>query len=291
MNESEISDVVSKATSAPSNVVMEQLKRNRSTAKGILTKKRNEIELLINKFESSAAVELKLSELKSAFEQLKLSHGNYHDTLTEEEEIQDSLDYLSYEELKVEDLISRLQKCKDSVEKMNLEGPLGSKSNHSELASNTTKSRKSASSVSSSVSNARAKVSARKAGLLAKANMLKKMQSLEQEGLKLKQMQQDLNLEAKLAQADAEERALMEAEEGNVGGVVNDEPPLPLNAYVSSWMEKCDEKVDHPPIQAPVDATKPDVNPALQLNSVENPQEEKNEVKVEEPQAEELNDT
>ena len=62
MNESEISDVASKATSAPSKVVMRQLKRNRSTAKGILTKKRNEIELLINKFESSAAVELKLSE-------------------------------------------------------------------------------------------------------------------------------------------------------------------------------------------------------------------------------------
>ena len=60
---------------------------------------------MINKFESSAAVELKLSELKSAFEQLKLSHGNYHETLTEEEEIQDSLD-LSYEELKAEDLIS-----------------------------------------------------------------------------------------------------------------------------------------------------------------------------------------
>ena len=62
VNESEISDVASKATSARSKVVMEQLKRNRSTAKGILTKKRNEIELLINKFESSAAVELKLSE-------------------------------------------------------------------------------------------------------------------------------------------------------------------------------------------------------------------------------------
>ena len=112
-----------------------------------------------------------------------------------------------------------------------LEGPFSSKSRHSELASSATKSRKSASSVSSSVSNARAKISARKAGLLAKANMLKKMQSLEQEELKLKQ---DLNLEAKLAKADAEERALMEAEEeGNVGGVVNDEPPLPLNAYVS----------------------------------------------------------
>ena len=76
-----------------------------------------------------------------------------------------------------------------------------------------------------------------------------------------------------------------------MGGVVNNEPPLPLNAYVSSWMEKCDEKVDHPPIQTPVDAAKPDVNPAHQLNSVENPQEEKNEVKVEEPPAEELNDT
>ena len=50
MNESEVSDVASKATSAPSKVFMEQLKRNRSTAKGILKKKRNEIELLINKF-------------------------------------------------------------------------------------------------------------------------------------------------------------------------------------------------------------------------------------------------
>ena len=153
VNDSEISDVVSKATSAPSKVVMEQLKQKRSTAKGILTKKRNENELLINKFESSAAVELKLSELKSAFEQLKLSHGNYHEALTEEGEIQDSLDYLSYEEVKAEDLISRLQKCKDSVEKMNLEGPFSSKSRHSELASSATKSRKSASSVSSSVSN------------------------------------------------------------------------------------------------------------------------------------------
>ena len=64
VNESEISDVASKATSAPSKVVMEQLKRNRSTAKGILTKKRNKIELLINKFESSAAVEFKLLELR-----------------------------------------------------------------------------------------------------------------------------------------------------------------------------------------------------------------------------------
>ena len=94
-----------------------------------------------------------------------------------------------------------------------------------------------------------------------------------------------------MEQANAEERALMEADEENVGGVVNDEPPLPLNAYVSSWMEKCDEIVDPPPVETPVDATKPDVNPAVRLNSVENPQEERNEVKVEEPPAEALNDT
>ena len=40
-----------------------------------------------------------------------------------------------------------------------------------------------------------------------------------------------------------------------------------------------------------MDATKLDVNPAPRLNSVENPQEEKGEVKVEEPPAEALNDT
>ena len=94
-----------------------------------------------------------------------------------------------------------------------------------------------------------------------------------------------------MAQTDAEEQALMETDEGNVGGVVNDETPLPLNAYVSLWMEKCDEKVDPPPVETPVDATKPDVNPAVRLNSVENTQEERNEGKVEEPPAEALNDT
>ena len=56
-------------------------------------------------------------------------------------------------------------------------------------------------------------------------------------------------------------------------------------------MEKCDEKVDPPPIETPVDATKPDVKPVLQLNSVESPLEEKNEVKVEELPAETLDDT
>ena len=230
--------------------------------------------------------------MKSTFEQLKLSHGNYHETLTEEEEIQASLDYLSFEELKAEDLISRLQKCKHSVEKMNLGGSFSSKSRHSELASSTAKSRKSASSISSSVSNASAKISACKGRTPSEGKYAKKMQNLEQEELKLKQMQQDLSLEAKLAQADAEESALMEAEDRNVGGVVNDEPPLPFNAYVSSWMEKCNEKVDSPPpVETPVDATKLDVNPAPRLNSVENPQEEKGEVKVEEPPAEALRHT
>ena len=117
------------------------------------------------------------------------------------------------------------------------------------------------------------------------------MQSLKQFELRLKQIQQDLDLEEKLAQADAEEHAFMKAEEGNVGGVVNDKPPPPLNAYVSSWMEICDDKVDPTPVETPVDATKSDVNPALRLNSVENTQEETNEVKVEEPPPEALSDT
>lgn len=44
---------------------------------------------------------------------------------------------------------------------------------------------------------------------------------------------------------DVEECVLMEVEEGNVGGVVNDELFLFLNVYVLLWMEKCDEKVDY----------------------------------------------
>ncbi|KAK2552429.1 hypothetical protein P5673_026514 [Acropora cervicornis] len=81
-----------------------------------------------------------------------------------------------------------------------------------------------------------------------------------------------------LPQGDSEERALMEAEKGELRWC--SEPPLPLNAYVLSWMEKWGEKVDSP---CP--------NAALQLNSVEHPQDEKNKVKVEEPSPEALNDT
>ena len=76
-------------------------------------------------------------------------------------------------------------------------------------------------------------------------------------------MQQDLNLEAKLTPADAEESALMEAEKGwcSKGRATPTPTPTPaLNAYITSWIEKCDEKVDPPHVQSPVEATKTDMN-------------------------------
>ena len=91
-----------------------------------------------------------------------------------------------------------------------------------------------------------------------------------------------------LPQVDSEERTLMEAEKGNLGGVVN---------HLYLWTPTCrhgwknGERKSTPPVQTPVDATKPDVYPALQLNSVDHPQDEKNKVKVEEPSPEALNDT
>lgn len=168
-----------------------RLKRDRGIAKGILTKKRNEIESLIDKFGSIAGVEIKLAELNSALERLEHVRAFYHETLNDHEDIQDSLDYFNYEELKVKDLISRVQNYQISLAKEQPEKPLTPIVKPSDSISNFGSKR---SSVASSVSSARAKASARKVKLLTEANALKKMQNLEQEELRLQQAKEELKI-------------------------------------------------------------------------------------------------
>eukprot|EP00794_Sanderia_malayensis_P009280 gene9280-10259_t len=63
---------------------------------------RNEIEGILDKFENPNEISEKISEHEVALEKLKIAHAQYHKTIseTETEEIQDSIDYLNYEEIK-----------------------------------------------------------------------------------------------------------------------------------------------------------------------------------------------
>lgn len=109
VNESEIAGVVSEKAALLPKMSSQQLRWNRSTAKGLLTKK-NKIESLLNKLQHASDVELKTLELETSLESLKKAHVLYHDTLSEDENIDESADYVRFEELKVEDLFSRLEK-------------------------------------------------------------------------------------------------------------------------------------------------------------------------------------
>ena len=223
VNESEVDDVVCENSGDMPKISTVQLKRDRGITKGILTKKQNEIESLIDKFGSIAVVEIKLAELNSTLEGLEHIHALYHGTLSDHEDIQDSLDYFNYEELKVKDLILRVQKYQISLAKEQPEKPLTPIVKPLDSISNVGSKR---SSVASSVSGARAKASDRKVKLLTEVNVLKKMQNLEQEELRLQQAKEELKIKTELAKAEAEERTLAETVKGSV---MHDDKPLPLH--------------------------------------------------------------
>ena len=255
VNESEISEFVSEASSAlPNKPSAGQLKRQRGAAKGVLTKKRNEIESRINQFECPEEGDRQIAELETALEMLGQIHAAFHETLSGEEEIQDSVDYFQYEEAKVKDLTARIkmscstcvkqseQHSTPTVEPCDSVSKAGSKN-----------------SSASSVSSARAKATARKAKLLAEASALKKIQQIQKEELKLQQTKQELEMKKQIAMAEAEERVLAEAEGNHELSDVK--VSAPLTSYVHSLMENNEGNAHEQPaitVTAKPDLTKPE---------------------------------
>ncbi len=86
----------------------------------------------------------------------------------------------------------------------------------------------------SSISGTRARASARKAKVQVVANSLKRLQVLQQEELKLERKKEQFKLENELAKAQAEERALAEAE----GISIHDSSSLKSASRVSAWVER-----------------------------------------------------
>ena len=211
-----------------------------SVLKGLFTRKRNEISAIFEELTKSSEVEKKLSELISSFEGLMRAHVLYHDTLTERLEIEESNDYMRFEELKFKELAQSLEKCKAKLVSNSENLPVNSQSlvTPSDSASQAGKSKRS-SSVGSSISSTKAKLSAKKAGLLAKATTLGKLNEIEQKQLQLKQVKRELQIKAGLAETEAEEAALAVAE-GNKASTkirsVLPENAMQPSSLVNSWL-------------------------------------------------------
>jgi hypothetical protein len=193
-----------------------QLKRARSSAKGTLSKRQNELLDLISNAGSSPDLQKKLIELDRALEKFKTSHSAFHDNLRDEDDILESIDYYDAVIERVSDLKERAMQAIDwghgndepDIHPEDSVSNAGSKS----CSRATSSSNLSKQSTSSSVSASRAKASAKKAALEAQSALLAKRQALQEEKLRIQHMSDQLELETELAKANAEEQAYLEAE-------------------------------------------------------------------------------
>ena len=204
-----------------------RLKASRSAAKGIITRRRNEASEMMSDFGDPYDIEQKLVELDEAITGFEAAHQAYHNQLDDRNEIEDSLEYYEVTMLLASDskriIEDWIQKFKQPSRAANLStlnpedsiSNVGSRStskvSHKSKASSRANSK---SSRRSSVSSAKIAAAAKRASLTAEASMLREQQALQQEELRLQQRKQELALETEIAKAEAEERALAEAEVG-----------------------------------------------------------------------------
>ena len=202
-----------------------RLKASRSAAKGIITRRRNEAREMMSDFGNPYDIEQKLEELDEAITGFKAAHQAYHNQLDDRNEIEDSLEYYEVTMLLasgsqriIEDWIQKFKQPSRAANPSILD-PEDSISNVGSQATSKVPQKSKASSRASSkssrrstVSSARIAAAAKRASLTAEASMLREQQALQQEELRLQHKKQELALETEIAKAEAEERALAEAE-------------------------------------------------------------------------------
>ena len=195
-----------------------QLKKLCSTAKGLVTRKRNEInELLSSPMPHIDELKKRAQDLETVMEKFQISHENYHQNLKDDEDMEESNEHFEAEQTRVNYLIERITNVIDHQSSIvpHIIDPHDSVSNtgKSKLPSSkhTKISCKSGSRISSSVrsttSSTKAKAAAKKAALEVEAANYKKKMALQQEELQLQQKQEMLDLKIKLQKVTAEEQA------------------------------------------------------------------------------------
>ena len=214
------------ATEADNTVVdIRELKRNRSNAKRALTKKRNEIKELMTDENNALDINKILQDLETALGKFIDAHKILHENLHDEEDIEESKDYLNVELERIANLKRSVnewnERCsyqadvhdvrpEDSVSNVgsHRQSSIRSTSKHSKAGSKVSV----ASSGASSISFSRAKASAKRARLQAQAASIRRKRALEEEQFRLRKIAEEIELETQLAMAKAEENVFLEAE-------------------------------------------------------------------------------
>ena len=202
-----------------------ETKKARGAAKGVVTRKINEITDLMTDENNVDEVNRKTNELKEAFDKFHAAHRTFHSQLTEREAIEESTSYYD----SVFDQVEHVQESVDvwltGIETTRLMNsfqvqirPDDSVSNVGtrSLVSRVSHSSRTSQSSRTSSASARAKAAARKAILEAEAATLKRLHQIEEEELKLRQRKTELKFETELAKAEAEELVYAQAEEREI---------------------------------------------------------------------------
>lgn len=195
-----------------------QLKKNRSTGKGLVKRKRDEVnELLSTSTPNISELKKKAHELETVMEKFRISHGNYHENLKDKEDIEESNEYFEAKQTRVYLLMERVTNVIEYQSSIVLPiiTPHDSVSNAGESKLFDSKRSKVSCksglhispSVKSTTSNSKARAAAEKAALEVEAVNYKKRMALQQE-------QEMLDLEIEIQKANAEEQAYVEMEKG-----------------------------------------------------------------------------
>ena len=189
-----------------------RLKRSRSSAKGVVTKRQNELLKLVKDSNKVDQVRSKVMELELALRNFYEAHDTYHAVLIDDNDIQDSIEYfktvkhmgaavMQTFDMWFKSVELKLQEELDLAISLHPEDSIsniGSVNSNVTLASGRSKSKSVSSSRlsrSSTASSARLKASAKKAALSVEAAALKKRQDMQIEELLLKQRKENLKIE------------------------------------------------------------------------------------------------
>jgi hypothetical protein len=170
----------------------EQLRRSRSAAKGNITKKIKQLTELKANLQDASEARNKRHEFNDVVSKFYVAHERYHDTITDEYDLEDSHEYLQIEMRRIENFQRTLEEWITSLSTKHriLDHDVKSDDSVSNTAyksrsktrNSVVSSRKTEASTRSSMANATAK----KAALEAEAAALKEHRALEEEELRLR---------------------------------------------------------------------------------------------------------
>ena len=179
--------------------LMDQLRKARSIAKGMVTRKANKLNELLTAGENANAIKEIVNDLDGVSKQFQNAHEEYHKLLKDEQALTESTVYCNT----VNELVSELRVKTETWLQQPAPPPQADQNQVQPHDSASTVGSQRSSSIRSS-SSAKAKAAAKQAALEAKANALKKMHELQYEELKIQQMKSQVELQGEIAAAEAE---------------------------------------------------------------------------------------